>query len=63
MYDQLKADYEEQKQVISSIETDFVKFCNGNDSAGTRVRKSQQRLKELAQSIREAIQDIKNEEA
>jgi len=39
---------------------DAEKFVEGNNSAGTRVRKSMQNVKNLAQEIRVEIQNQKN---
>lgn len=40
--------------------TDLEKFENGNASAGTRVRKNMQTVKDLAQKVRVEVQNIKN---
>ena len=48
---------EEQFQDAS---IDAVKFAEGNNSAGTRVRKAMQTVKSLAQDIRVEVQDQKN---
>ena len=39
---------------------DTEKFIEGNNSAGTRVRKSMQTIKNLAQDIRVEVQKQKN---
>jgi hypothetical protein len=39
---------------------DVEKFEDGNKSAGTRVRKSMQEVKNLAQQIRVEVQEVKN---
>ena len=36
------------------------KFVEGNNSAGTRVRKAMQNIKNLAQTVRVEIQEQKN---
>lgn len=55
--------FEELKSLIASIENDADKFYNkGNSAAGTRVRKGMQDLKNLAQSIRAEVQELKNKE-
>ena len=36
------------------------KFMAGNKSAGTRARKSMQNIKTVAQTVRQEIQEIKN---
>lgn len=40
--------------------TDLEKFEDGNASAGTRVRKNMQTVKDLAQKVRVEVQNIKN---
>ena len=39
---------------------DAVKFSEGNNSAGTRVRKAMQNIKNLAQLVRLEVQEQKN---
>ena len=39
---------------------DGSKFVEGNNSAGTRVRKYMQSIKKLAQEVRKEVQDQKN---
>ena len=39
---------------------DSVKFIQGNNSAGTRVRKAMQNIKDLAQRVRVEVQAQKN---
>ncbi|MCE2732236.1 MAG: histone H1 [Flammeovirgaceae bacterium] len=52
---------QELKDLLSSLEGDFDKFYNkGNSAAGTRIRKGMQDLKNLAQTIRGEVQDLKN---
>ena len=45
---------------LSNIETDAEKFVEGNNSAGTRVRKTMQTVKNLAQQVRVEVQNQKN---
>jgi hypothetical protein len=53
--------FEELKSLIATLQDDADKFYNkGNSAAGTRVRKGMQDLKNLAQSIRSEVQDLKN---
>ncbi|MBC7450226.1 MAG: histone H1 [Cytophagales bacterium] len=55
--------YEQLKDLIASLEADFVKFYDKqNSAAGTRVRKGMQDLKNMAQDIRKEVQDAKNSE-
>ena len=48
-----------QEQVDQAL-LDAVKFDNGNNSAGTRVRKAMQNIKGLAQAVRVEVQEQKN---
>jgi hypothetical protein len=53
--------FNEIKDLVMSLESDFEKFYDkGNNAAGTRVRKGMQELKNLSQEIRVEVQDIKN---
>ena len=45
---------------INDCQSDVSKFVEGNNSAGTRVRKAMQNVKTLAQQVRVEIQDQKN---
>ena len=54
-------------EMISAMNSEFNdattendKFSNGNNSAGTRLRKHMQNLKNLAQRVRTEVQDQKN---
>jgi hypothetical protein len=49
------------QDVINLAMTDGEKFDNGNNAAGTRVRKHMQELKNMAQDVRVKISEIKNE--
>ena len=46
--------------IFESATTDATKFAEGNNSAGTRVRKAMQDLKNLAQHVRVEVQSQKN---
>ena len=53
---------EQLKQLVNSLDEDANKFFEGgNSAAGTRVRKTMQDIKILAQEIREEVQGMKNE--
>ena len=53
---------EQLKQLVNSLDEDAKKFFeDGNSAAGTRVRKTMQDIKILAQEIREEVQGMKNE--
>jgi len=45
---------------INDSQSDVTKFVEGNNSAGTRVRKAMQNVKTLAQQVRVEVQDQKN---
>ena len=50
-------------QMLVNLEkgiSDVEKFEAGNMSAGTRVRKNMQNVKDLAQQVRVAVQEEKN---
>jgi hypothetical protein len=55
--------FEQLKNLILSLEGDFQKFYDKeNSAAGTRVRKGMQDLKNLCQEIRVEVQEHKNKE-
>ena len=47
---------ETMEEQLSNTAEDSVKFIQGNNSAGTRVRKAMQNIKDLAQRVRIEIQ-------
>ena len=52
--------FDELQDSVYDCQTDVSKFIEGNNSAGTRVRKAMQAIKSLAQEVRIEIQDQKN---
>ena len=52
--------FDKLQDVINDCQTDVSKFVDGNNSAGTRVRKAMQTVKALAQDVRVEVQDQKN---
>ena len=54
--------FDKLQDVINDCQTDVSKFVDGNDSAGTRVRKAMQTAKSLAQEVRLEVQDQKNKQ-
>jgi|TARA_R110002110_G_scaffold165835_2_gene366160 hypothetical protein len=46
--------------VLETCEIEAEKFADGNKSAGTRLRKYMQIVKEQAQSVRKEVQEQKN---
>ena len=53
-------EFDELQNVINDCQSDVTKFIEGNNSAGTRVRKAMQTIKKMAQDIRVEVQDQKN---
>ena len=52
--------FDELQDAINDCQTDMTKFVEGNNSAGTRIRKAMQTVKTLAQGIRVEVQEQKN---
>ena len=52
--------YNEMLITLEKGINDLEKFEDGNMSAGTRIRKNMQTVKELAQKTRVAVQEQKN---
>ena len=59
-FNNLDALYDKLQNVINDCQNDVSKFVQGNNSAGTRVRKAMQTVKSLAQEVRLEVQDQKN---
>ena len=59
-FNKLDSLFDNLQDVINDCQTDVTKFIDGNNSAGTRVRKVMQVVKQLAQNIRVEVQDQKN---
>ena len=59
-FNPLNQTFDNLLDVINDCQTDVTKFIEGNNSAGTRVRKAMQEVKRLAQDIRVEVQDQKN---
>ena len=51
---------DEMQNEMHSAHEEMEKFMGGNKSAGTRVRKSMQSIKTMAQDIRKQVQERKN---
>ena len=45
---------------LNNVEADAEKFVEGNNSAGTRLRKAMQNIKSIAQQVRVEVQNQKN---
>ena len=52
--------FDELQNAINDCQADITKFVEGNNSAGTRVRKAMQTVKSLAQNVRVEVQEQKN---
>ena len=59
-FNPLNQTFDELQDAINDCQTDVIKFIEGNNSAGTRVRKAMQTVKSLAQNIRVEVQEQKN---
>ena len=46
--------------IMENSQEDLTRFIHGNKSAGTRLRKAMQQVKQLAQHVRVEIQEQKN---
>ena len=61
-FNPLSSTFDELQNVINDCQTDVTKFVDGNNSAGTRVRKAMQEIKRLAQDVRIEVQEQKNKQ-
>ena len=61
-FNPLNSTFDELQDAINDCQSDVTKFIEGNNSAGTRVRKAMQEVKRLAQDIRVEVQDQKNKQ-
>ena len=59
-FNPLNQTFDELQDAINDCQTDVIKFIDGNNSAGTRVRKAMQTVKSLAQEVRVEVQNQKN---
>jgi len=59
-FNKLDSLFDSLQDVVNDCQTDVIKFVEGNNSAGTRVRKAMQSVKALAQEVRIEVQDQKN---
>jgi len=60
-FNKLDSLYDNLQNIINDSQSDVTKFVEGNNSAGTRVRKAMQLIKQLAQDIRLEVQEQKNQ--
>ena len=61
-FNPINSTFDNLQDAINDCQTDVTKFIEGNKSAGTRVRKAMQAVKQLAQDIRLEVQDQKNKQ-
>ena len=54
--------FDDLQDIVNDCQTDVTKFVEGNNSAGTRVRKAMQEIKKIAQFVRVEVQDQKNKQ-
>ena len=59
-FNALNNTFDDLQNAINDCQADVTKFVEGNNSAGTRVRKAMQTIKSLAQEVRVEVQDQKN---
>ena len=59
-FNALNQTFDELQNAINDCQSDISKFVEGNNSAGTRVRKAMQAVKSLAQDVRIEVQEQKN---
>ena len=59
MENQVSKLFDEMQNMLNDSQGDVTKFCEGNNSAGTRVRKTMQAIKALAQEVRTEVQEQK----
>ena len=59
-FNKLDSLYDGLQNIINDSQSDVTKFIDGNNSAGTRVRKAMQVVKQLAQDVRVEVQEQKN---
>ena len=54
--------YDTLCRLVREVEEDMKKAVGGNKAAGTRVRKSMQEIKDLAQQIRTKVLEMRGSE-
>ena len=61
-FNKLNSTFDQLQDTINDCQSDVTKFVEGNNSAGTRVRKAMQTIKSLAQDVRVEVQEQKNKQ-
>ena len=59
-FNKLDSLFDDLQDTIKDCQADVTIFVEGNNSAGTRVRKAMQAVKALAQEVRLEVQHQKN---
>ena len=59
-FNKLDSLFDSLQNCVNDCQADVNKFVEGNNSAGTRVRKAMQAVKALAQEVRLEVQHQKN---
>jgi hypothetical protein len=61
-FNKINSLFDELQDAVNDCQADVTKFVEGNNSAGTRVRKAMQIVKAMAQEVRVEVQDQKNKQ-
>ena len=61
-FNPLSSLFDNLQDTVNDCQLDVSKFVDGNNSAGTRVRKAMQAIKTIAQEVRVEVQDQKNKQ-
>ena len=61
-FNKLNSLFDDLQDAVNDCQADVTKFVEGNNSAGTRVRKAMQVVKAMAQEVRVEVQDQKNKQ-
>ena len=61
-FNKINSLFDELQDAVNDCQSDVTKFVEGNNSAGTRVRKAMQVVKAMAQEVRVEVQDQKNKQ-
>jgi hypothetical protein len=61
-FNKINSLFDKLQDAVNDCQADVTKFVEGNNSAGTRVRKAMQVVKAMAQEVRVEVQDQKNKQ-
>ena len=61
-FNKINSLFDELQDAVNDCQADVTKFVEGNNSAGTRVRKAMQVVKAMAQEVRVEVQEQKNKQ-